>query len=102
MATSSSSIRPSVAGTSRWRRAAVFVIEMDIASPLRGPADGPRYWFRLLGGISRRSAASGRRRSSGRRERERRSEEHTSELQYLLRVSYVVLCMNKKTNINRT
>src|SRR3546814_3359142 len=29
---------------------------------------------------------------------ERRSEEHTSELQSLMRISYAVLCLKKKTN----
>src|SRR3546814_6451131 len=29
-----------------------------------------------------------------------RSEEHTSELQSLMRISYAVFCFNKKTNIN--
>src|SRR3546814_10273650 len=29
----------------------------------------------------------------------KRSEEHTSELQSLMRISYAVLCLNKKTNI---
>src|SRR3546814_8984451 len=29
----------------------------------------------------------------------RRSEEHTSELQSLMRISYAVFCLNKKTNI---
>src|SRR3546814_6125324 len=29
-----------------------------------------------------------------------RSEEHTSELQSLMRISYAVFCMKKKTNIN--
>src|SRR3546814_2841101 len=30
-----------------------------------------------------------------------RSEEHTSELQSLMRISYAVFCLNKKTNKNR-
>src|SRR3546814_3495205 len=30
-----------------------------------------------------------------------RSEEHTSELQYLMRTSYAVLCLKKKKNISR-
>src|SRR3546814_3003222 len=34
--------------------------------------------------------------------RTRRSEEHTSELQSLMRISYAVLCLNKKNNIQRT
>src|SRR3546814_2970081 len=33
-------------------------------------------------------------------ERGERSEEHTSELQSLLRISYAVFCLKKKTNIN--
>src|SRR3546814_4744444 len=32
-------------------------------------------------------------------ERHRRSEEHTSELQSLMRISYAVFCLKKKTNI---
>src|SRR3546814_4745283 len=31
-----------------------------------------------------------------------RSEEHTSELQSLMRISYAVLCLKKKTNIKNT
>src|SRR3546814_2289361 len=31
---------------------------------------------------------------------ERRSEEHTSELQSLMRISYAVFCLKKKTNYN--
>src|SRR3546814_9159579 len=31
----------------------------------------------------------------------RRSEEHTSELQSLMRISYAVFCLNKKNKINR-
>src|SRR3546814_2734187 len=31
-----------------------------------------------------------------------RSEEHTSELQSLMRTSYAVFCLNKKTHIHRT
>src|SRR3546814_5601131 len=31
-----------------------------------------------------------------------RSEEHTSELQSLMRISYAVFCLQKKTNYNRT
>src|SRR3546814_9321052 len=43
---------------------------------------------------SPRSPASPRCRSS-------RSEEHTSELQSLMRISYAVLCLKKKTNITK-
>src|SRR3546814_3334294 len=31
-----------------------------------------------------------------------RSEEHTSELQSLMRISYAVFCLKKKTELNRT
>src|SRR3546814_3201080 len=34
------------------------------------------------------------------RRRQDRSEEHTSELQSLMRISYAVFCLKKKTNIN--
>src|SRR3546814_2346928 len=38
-----------------------------------------------------------------RRARDRRSEEHTSELQSLMRISYAVFCLKtKKNNINHT
>src|SRR3546814_1541781 len=35
----------------------------------------------------------------GVRERRRRSEEHTSELQSLMRISYAVFCLKKKHNV---
>src|SRR3546814_5255634 len=39
----------------------------------------------------------------GRPRRDRRSEEHTSELQSLMRISYAVFCLKKKTtHTNRT
>src|SRR3546814_10581389 len=46
----------------------------------------------------------GCRRLLGRRRRFRggRSEEHTSELQSLMRISYAVFCLKKKTNTNET
>src|SRR3546814_6833539 len=34
--------------------------------------------------------------------RDLRSEEHTSELQSLMRISYAVFCLKKKTNITKT
>src|SRR3546814_13485846 len=34
--------------------------------------------------------------------RNRRSEEHTSELQSLMRISYAVFCLKKKTKVNNT
>src|SRR3546814_1016943 len=44
--------------------------------------------------MSSSSAASSARRNG----LDRRSEEHTSELQSLMRISYAVFCLNKKTN----
>src|SRR3546814_7157686 len=41
-------------------------------------------------------------RSDGRRSRRPRSEEHTSELQSLMRISYAVFCLKKKKNTNLT
>src|SRR3546814_2815534 len=37
---------------------------------------------------------------SVRRQPERRSEEHTSELQSLMRISYAVFCLKKKNNLS--
>src|SRR3546814_4314349 len=56
---------------------------------------------RLLSGIARKRAGPDRR-SSGRRREYLildRSEEHTSELQSLMRISYAVFCLKKKRKI---
>src|SRR3546814_1558812 len=45
-------------------------------------------------------ALAGRHRP-GRPHRGRRSEEHTSELQSLMRISYAVFCLKKKKNTNK-
>src|SRR3546814_7195696 len=45
---------------------------------------------------------SGLRQPGGCRAHDRRSEEHTSELQSLMRISYAVFCLKKKTNITMT
>src|SRR3546814_7028788 len=63
--------------------------------------------FRSVRTLVRRSAGPARRASShrlggGRRfRREQRSEEHTSELQSLMRISYAVFCLKKK-NLHNT
>src|SRR3546814_6109875 len=41
------------------------------------------------------------RRPRGEEKASRRSEEHTSELQSLMRISYAVICVNKKTQHNK-
>src|SRR3546814_7561104 len=61
----------------------------------------PRY--RAGAGAARQSAdarSPGRCTTRGRRSRPR-SEEHTSELQSLMRISYAVFCLKKKTNVGR-
>src|SRR3546814_17639084 len=52
----------------------------------------------LLRGLERRWLGPGPRRA-GRPDRSR-SEEHTSELQSLMRISYAVFCLNKKTKLS--
>src|SRR3546814_8882989 len=55
--------------------------------------------FRLSGGRAGASdAGCCDRRSAPERRRRRRSEEHTSELQSLMRISYAVFCLKKKKN----
>src|SRR3546814_1671773 len=63
-----------------------------VRSPARGRRRDPRG-----GGIRRRRVVGQRLRRGGRR----RSEEHTSELQSLMRISYAVFCLKKKTNNSR-
>src|SRR3546814_18794861 len=61
------------------------------------------------GPAGRRPCAGGETPRAGRRERPRRrpptwrsrSEEHTSELQSLMRISYAVFCLKKKNNKHR-
>src|SRR3546814_4366313 len=54
--------------------------------------------------VRARKASARRSRSSGQALRSfcegRRSEEHTSELQSLMRISYAVFCLKKKKNVN--
>src|SRR3546814_8439201 len=55
-----------------------------------------RQWLRRLRGRQHRRAIWSRRAT------QRRSEEHTSELQSLMRISYAVFCLKKKTIPNYT
>src|SRR3546814_5651130 len=57
-----------------------------------------RLWAARGDASLRRSARHQRR--AGRRGRSRRSEEHTSELQSLMRISYAVFCLKKKKLID--
>src|SRR3546814_10178775 len=79
----------------RDKRATVLVAEGDRqAQVLR--AEGEKQ-AQILAAEGRREAAF---RDAEAREREaeaERSEEHTSELQSLMRISYAVFCLNKKT-----
>src|SRR3546814_7066884 len=61
------------------------------------PASGgaPRYGARAFG-LSERPAAY----DQDRRLSHQRSEEHTSELQSLMRISYAVFCLKKKTHMS--
>src|SRR3546814_7869609 len=88
-------------------RKALFVLGVALGNPVRGAfADGDQTGFHAV------DPASGRRRIPFRRGRFigrrgsvafvrirlRRSEEHTSELQSLMRISYAVFCLKKKKN----
>src|SRR3546814_6229689 len=56
--------------------------------------------WRLRRGKQAVRRAAGDRRKAARRQRSR-SEEHTSELQSLMRISYAVFCLKKKTSNER-
>src|SRR3546814_1631901 len=49
-------------------------------------------------GTAGHGTSGSRQRRTGAGRRERRSEEHTSELQSLMRISYAVFCLKKKTS----
>src|SRR3546814_6272931 len=55
----------------------------------------PLYWLNLIFQSNLRNRLSALRPTAGTDDR-RRSEEHTSELQSLMRISYAVFCLKKK------
>src|SRR3546814_6908931 len=61
--------------------------------PRRTAAEHQRFWVDLRGGGRRRSGHGGI--------LVNRTEEHTSELPSLMRISYAVLCLKKKKSINQ-
>src|SRR3546814_3266592 len=69
-------------GASAFARSSIFVMPLPRVDLTRGAAYDPRP---LIDPIPHRTAGLPR------------SEEHTSELQSLLRISYAVFCLNKKT-----
>src|SRR3546814_9008432 len=74
----------------------------DVCSSDLTPADGfagGEHRSRAGGSAARFLRAGGCR---GRYERQSRSEEHTSELQSLMRISYAVFCLKKKNKPNST
>src|SRR3546814_1500798 len=78
----------------------------DVAERLH-PRAGLRHARPQSGDIGKREEGQGQPKSQPGKDRERggrreaeRSEEHTSELQSLMRISYAVFCLKKKTNHN--
>src|SRR3546814_1862000 len=63
-------------------------LRLDGVARAAHPATGDRHGGRLAGALWRPDERAGR------------SEEHTSELQSLMRISYAVFCLKKKTLIN--
>src|SRR3546814_5271753 len=78
------------------RNARLFDIHLELMF------GGTRYSFPTDWGIALRGrirCRSGQRRNrDGRPQTRQRSEEHTSELQSLMRISYAVFCLKKKKN----
>src|SRR3546814_4492299 len=56
--------------------------------------------FRSIGPLPRQPDRKVRREGGRQRIQRQRSEEHTSELQSLMRISYAVFCLKKKNQIN--
>src|SRR3546814_5454171 len=80
--------------------------QIDHDSPLYGIAAAQKHVDHLRGG--KRGGTDGQRdsgktkRAKRKREQQPRSEEHTSELQSLMRISYAVFCLKKKNNSLQT
>src|SRR3546814_2904807 len=58
-------------------------------------------WFTRMLDASAGSSRASRCRAASTRARHQRSEEHTSELQSLMRISYAVFCLKKKKEENQ-
>src|SRR3546814_9628683 len=71
---------------------------MDIAQPARPVLD---IRFQVVGGVIETGVALALLLALVRKVLRRRSEEHTSELQSLMRISYAVFCLKKKNNKNQ-
>src|SRR3546814_7113042 len=78
-----------LAALDRPEDVAAFLEDLCTPAELEAMADRWRVVPLLLKGVAYRDI----------HERTRRSEEHTSELQSLMRISYAVFCLKKKTTI---
>src|SRR3546814_8078115 len=78
---------------------AIFLFTMAAARSIGGRDDVQEPCLRMNDGIVLAVYAQIESAFEGRTSR--RSEEHTSELQSLMRISYAVFCLKKKTTINR-
>src|SRR3546814_1962009 len=67
--------------------------------PELGRENPQRRWYCVLrrGGVGRRQVFQARKKNRARENSQERSEEHTTELQTLMRKSYAVFCLTKKT-----
>src|SRR3546814_6152251 len=70
--------------------------------PTRRSSDLSRARGRRSTGLMTTSRRSSRRARARRSSTSTRSEEHTSELQSLMSISYAVFCLKKKKNVNKT
>src|SRR3546814_3712440 len=68
----------------------------------RGRVHGQRALVEALGQVVAAELVVGGREAVHRFDGSRRSEEHTSELQSLMRISYAVFCLKKKKNTNNS
>src|SRR3546814_4736356 len=76
---------------------AALGIERDVAGALRRPAAGPLVRPLDLPIVQASGGGAAHRQPF---DQKRRSEEHTSELQSLMRISYAVFCLKKKKHHN--
>src|SRR3546814_5163161 len=91
--------------TSTWIQSHPASSMARISSPRRAKSAERMEGAILTGLCITKALATGRQLRNSRKSKSGdpdRSEEHTSELQSLMRISYAVFCLKKKKNINKT
>src|SRR3546814_9173209 len=88
--------------TTLFRSAVVDDVAGAEAGGVEGAGEAPPVGAAALGIVDRPRRHEDLGQAAGRRGDQARSEEHTSELQSLMRISYAVFCLKKKKKLSHT